>query len=454
MIEIENKRFLVVGLGKTGLATAKFLKRRGGVVTISDNAPADALGELLDTAREMDVAIETGGHQAETIVAADAILLSPGVPQTMPPLLEAAEKGIPVMGEMELAARFMTKPIVAVTGTNGKTTTTTLIGEILKDSGLHVFVGGNIGMPLISFADKGENADIAVVEVSSFQLDTISTFRPRVAVLLNIAEDHLYRYDDFDAYVRSKGRIFENQTRDDVAVINVSDFHVLKAAKGAKSRRLYYNGGRNITDGAVADGKHIDIVADGAVTAGVEVTSPALLATHNLENLSAAVLASLAVGGTIAGIQTAVDKFGGLAHRLQYVDTIDQVAYFDDSKATNPDAVRRALAFFLCPVILVMGGEDKGCDYGVLKNAIREHARAVVLIGEAKERIRSCINGAVPICEAETMAEAVRRARQLAESGDAVLLSPACSSFDMYESYARRGEDFCNAVKAIKEAMA
>ncbi|MDY6905295.1 MAG: UDP-N-acetylmuramoyl-L-alanine--D-glutamate ligase [Thermodesulfobacteriota bacterium] len=451
MIEIENKRFLVLGLGKTGLATAKFLKRRGGLVTISDSASADDLGELYDAARALDVSVETGGHLPETFDMADMIVLSPGVPQTIAPIKAAAEKNVPVVGEMELASMFMTKPIVAVTGTNGKTTTTTLIGEILKDSGFHVFVGGNIGMPLIGFADKGENADIAVVEVSSFQLDTIATFHPKVAVLLNIAEDHLYRYDDFDAYVRSKGRIFENQTEDDVAVINVSDFHVLKAIKGSKSKRLHYNGGRNITDGAVVEGDHINIMADGEVAARVAVTAPALRAPHNLENLSAAILASLTLGGTLAGIQTAIDKFGGLAHRLQYVDTINQVTYFDDSKATNPDAVRRALDFFTCPVVLVMGGEDKGCDYGVLKNAIREHARAVVLIGEAKERIRTCINGSVPISNADTMAEAVRRASQLAAPGDAVLLSPACASFDMYDSYAHRGEDFCSAVNAIKE---
>lgn len=454
MIDIENKRFLVLGLGKTGIATAKFLKRRGGLVTISDNAPADGLEAILPAAQALDVAIETGGHKAETVAAADVIVLSPGVPQTMPMLREAAENGVPVVGEMELASMFITKPLVAVTGTNGKTTTTTLIGEILKDSGLHVFVGGNIGMPLISFADKGENADIAVVEVSSFQLDTTATFRPKVAVLLNIAEDHLYRYDDFDAYVRSKGRIFKNQTEEDVAVINVSDFHVLKAVKGARSKRLHYNGGRNITDGAVAGEDNIDIVVDGVVKATVAVTSPALKARHNLENLSAAVLASLAAGGTIDGIQTAVDKFGGLAHRLQYVGTIDQVAYFDDSKATNPDAVRRALDFFNCPVVLIMGGEDKGCDFGVLKNVIREHAKAVVLIGEARERIRTCINGAVPISDADSMAEAVRRASQLASPGDAVLLSPACSSFDMYESYAHRGDDFCSAVYKIRGASA
>jgi UDP-N-acetylmuramoylalanine--D-glutamate ligase len=354
------------------------------------------------------------------------------------------------MGEIELAASLISKPIVAITGTNGKTTVTTLVGEMLKQSGKHVFVGGNIGKPLIGFIDKGENADVAVVEVSSFQLDGAFGLKPSVAVLLNIAEDHLDRYDTFDAYIRSKGRIFAAQEAEDVAVLNGSDFHVLQAAKTARSRKSYFNSGHKISNGTVNREGGIDIWQEGKRVGGIDIRQAYLQAPHNQENVSAAVLAAISSGGTVEGIQAAVTEFRGLPHRLEYVDTLDHVAYYNDSKATNPDAVRRALEWFSCPVVLLMGGQDKGCDYGVLRNVIREHARAVVLFGAAREKIQPSLNGAVPIRAEETLAQAVRRAGSLAEPGDAVLLSPACSSFDAYQSYARRGEDFRNIVGQIK----
>ena len=450
-VETENRKVVVVGLGKSGLATARFLLRRGASVVITDRAPEAKLADSAASARDLGATLELGGHQDSTFLSADYIVVSPGVPDTLAPLKKAVEKGIPVMGEMELAARFVTKPVAAVTGTNGKTTVTTLLGDMLKASGRQVFVGGNIGTPLIGFADKGENADMAVVEVSSFQLDTIETFRPHVAVLLNIAEDHLARYTDFDAYVRSKGRIFENQEADDVAVINGADFHVLQASKGIRSRKLTFNGGKNTKEGAVIQDIAVEIITAGTKTATINVTAPLMRARHNMENIAAAALAALAMGATVEGIQAAVDGFQGLRHRLEYVASIDDVHYFDDSKATNPDAVRRALEFFTSRVVLLLGGEDKGCDYGVLKNVIRERARAVVLFGAAKEKIRMAINGSVSLWDAGTMAEAVRRARELAAPGDAVLLSPSCSSFDSYESYAHRGDDFCNAVNELKE---
>lgn len=450
-IQTENKRIVVVGLGKSGLATARFLAKRGASVVVTDQAPESKLGAMAASARELGVALELGRHNDQTFASADYIIVSPGVPSDLAPLVMAAEKGIPVIGEIELASRFVTKPMAAVTGTNGKTTVTTLLGDMLKGSGLSVFVGGNIGTPLIGFVDEGENADAAVVEVSSFQLDTIETFRPHVAVLLNIAEDHLARYADFDAYVRSKGRIFENQQEDDVAVINGADFHVLQATKGIKSRKIVYNGGRNTKDGALIGEKTIEIVEGGVQTAVIGVASPLMRARHNMENIAAATLAALAMGATVEGIQAAVDGFQGLRHRLEYVTSIGDIHYFDDSKATNPDAVRRALEFFTSRVVLLLGGEDKGCDYGVLKNVIRERVRAVVLFGAAKEKIRMGINGSVSLWDADSMAAAVRRAHELAEPGDAVLLSPACSSFDMYTSYAHRGDDFCNAVRQLKE---
>ncbi|MFO8047947.1 MAG: UDP-N-acetylmuramoyl-L-alanine--D-glutamate ligase, partial [Desulfosudaceae bacterium] len=368
MIEVRDKRFLVVGMGATGLAVAKYLVKRGAAVTITDQSPDKELGESCREARELGVTLQLGGHSQEVFSDTDYIVISPGVPTSLPQLRLAAEAGIPVLGEIELAASFMRKPLVAVTGTNGKTTVTTLIGEMLKKSGRHVFVGGNIGRPLISFADKGENADVAVVELSSFQLETIVEFRAGVAVLLNIAEDHLDRHEDLEGYVEAKKRIFKNQLPEDAAIINGSDFHVLKAAKNAVSRKICFNGGRDVNNGAISGDGFIDIVRDKEIVGRINVASPYLRMPHNLENLAAAVLAALEAGGSLAGIQEAADVFKGLPHRLEYVDMINNVAYIDDSKATNPDAVRRALECLDCPVVLLMGGENKGCDFGVLKN--------------------------------------------------------------------------------------
>ena len=449
-MEIEGKTFLVVGLGMSGFAVARFLKRRGGIVTITDRSPANKLQQYLADVEALDVRLELGGHIEHSFTSADYIIVSPGVPLTIPPLRLAAEANVPIMGEIELAAVFITKPIVAISGTNGKTTVTTLVGEMLKQSGKHVFVGGNIGKPLISFIDKGENADVAVVEISSFQLDGYFGFRPNVAVLLNIAEDHLDRYEDFDAYVRSKGRLFASQAEEDTAVLNGSDFHVLQAAKAAKSRKYYFNSGHNISNGTVPTEDGLDVLADGTPVGSIHIHHPYLKAPHNLENVSAAVLAAILAGGTVDGIQAAIDSFQGLPHRLEYVDTVNGVAYFNDSKATNPDAVRRALEWFSNPVILLMGGMDKGCDYGVLRNVIREHARALILFGAARGKIQVALNGSVPVWSEETLARAVQRAGDLAEAGDIVLLSPACSSFDAYESYARRGEDFRKIVGDLK----
>ncbi len=451
MIEIRDKRFVVVGLGATGIAVARYLVKRGAHVTVTDRSPESELGESVGQARELGVTLDLGGHSDGVFQGVDYIIISPGVPPGLPPLRQAVEDGIPVLGEIELAAAFMRKPLVAVTGTNGKTTVTTLIGEMLKQSGRHVFVGGNIGRPLISFADKGENADVAVVELSSFQLETIREFHAGVAVMLNIAEDHLDRYEDFDGYRDAKKRIFANQLPEDAAVINGSDFHVLQAAKDAVSRKICFNGGRGVRNGTIAGSGFIHIVREKEVIGRLNLDSPYLRVPHNLENVSAAVLAALDAGGTLEGIQAAVDGFKGLAHRLEFVDMIDNVAYIDDSKATNPDAVRRALECFDTPVVLLLGGENKNCDFGVLRNVIREHAKAAVLLGEAAETIRLALDGAVPCRLADSMADAVGQAAALAKSGEVVMLSPACASFDMYDSYAQRGEDFRRAVEGLQE---
>jgi UDP-N-acetylmuramoylalanine--D-glutamate ligase len=408
--------------------------------------------------------MELGRHNIETFERADLIVLSPGVPHTILPIKRAEAKGIPILGEIELAARFIREPVIAVSGTNGKTTTTELLGDMLKNSGLKVFVGGNIGNPLIDYADKGESAEIVVAEVSSFQLDTIDTFRPRVGVLLNISADHLDRYPDFEAYARSKGRIFENQQEGDAAVINVSDPLVRSISKGLKARKLpFYH-----------HGNELDETMEGAVISwGDSQTSPSITihtkenpkrsldlslinlpGRHNIENVAAASLAALAVGGTFEGVQSALNDFKGLSHRLEYVATINDIRFVDDSKATNVDAVARALEAFNKPVILIMGGRDKGGDFQTLKKLVHQHTKKLIIMGEARDSIKSvlkdaCTGGAQTT---STMEDAVLLSYHAAVPGDIVLLSPACSSFDMYSSYAERGDAFCRAVDNLNKS--
>ncbi len=463
-MNLAQKNILIVGLGVSGIAAARFAKNKGANVTVTDMAVEKELAPYAPIAHKLGATMELGRHNIETFERADLIVLSPGVPHTILPIKRAEAKGIPILGEIELAARFIREPVIAVSGTNGKTTTTELLGDMLKNSGLKVFVGGNIGNPLIDYADKGESAEIVVAEVSSFQLDTIDTFRPRVGVLLNISADHLDRYPDFEAYARSKGRIFENQQEGDAAVINVSDPLVRSISKGLKARKLpFYH-----------HGNELDETMEGAVISwGDSQTSPSITihtkenpkrsldlslinlpGRHNIENVAAASLAALAVGGTFEGVQSALNDFKGLSHRLEYVATINDIRFVDDSKATNVDAVARALEAFNKPVILIMGGRDKGGDFQTLKKLVHQHTKKLIIMGEARDSIKSvlkdaCTGGAQTT---STMEDAVLLSYHAADPGDIVLLSPACSSFDMYSSYAERGDAFCRAVDNLNKS--
>lgn len=453
-MELANQNTLIVGLGKSGIAAGRFLKNKGACVTITDKADEKELSAYLATARESGIEMELGRHEIASFETADLIVVSPGVPHTIEPIIRAKHRGVPVIGEIELAYQFIREPIIAITGTNGKTTTTELVGEMLESSGFKVFVGGNIGNALIGYADQEEKAEIVVAEVSSFQLDTIDTFKPKVAVLLNITEDHLDRYPDFQAYAAAKGRIFENQQADDTAVLNGSDTIIRTLSKDIKSRKFFFNCHEAGEAGARINGQTMIIGLSPETEIEIDLSAIKLTGRHNMENAAAACLAALAAGGTIAGIQSALMKFKGLAHRLEYVDTIDNIKYFDDSKATNVGAVARALESFRNPVVLIMGGRDKGGSYHVLKDLVERHTKALILLGEAKERIKSALGHIVPTREASTMKEAVLLARQAAVPGDAILLSCACSSFDMYRSYAERGEAFRRVVADLKKTHA
>jgi UDP-N-acetylmuramoylalanine--D-glutamate ligase len=450
-MNLAGRTILVVGLARSGVAAARFLARRGARVRATDAAPADRLGRAVAELGALGVELELGGHRPESFTGADLIVISPGVPHRMPLLDAARAAGVPVIGELELAARFIAEPIVAVTGTNGKTTVTELIGAMLAASGRRVFVGGNIGAPLIGYADGGARAEALVVEVSSFQLDTIETFRPRVGVLLNITDDHLDRYPDFESYARSKMRLFENQRPTDTAVLNAGDAEIRSRSGSVAARVLAFNAPRG--DGAAAaEGRTLRLRLPGRDEARLDLGRFRLRGPHNRENAAAAALAARCAGASPEGIQAALDGFAAAPHRLETVATVAGVEYVNDSKATNVDAVRRGLESFDRPVVLVMGGQDKGGDFRLLADAARTRAKALVLVGGAREAIRAALGGILPAHEAADMDDAVRRAAALAAPGDAVLLAPGCASFDRYANYQERGEDFRRAVGRLAGA--
>ncbi|RJP76781.1 MAG: UDP-N-acetylmuramoyl-L-alanine--D-glutamate ligase [Desulfobacteraceae bacterium] len=452
MNSYRGRNILVMGLGKSGYACACFLSGMGAVVTVTDMAQEDDLTPFSTDLRKRGIHLELGGHSIKTVENSDMIVMSPGVPHTIEPIRIARKKGIPVIGEIELAAGFIQEPMIAITGTNGKTTTTRLVSEMIKASGLSVFTGGNIGTPLIDYVAGAVKTDRVVVEVSSFQLDTIQQFRPHVSVLLNITEDHLDRYDSFQSYAESKGRIFENQRKTDYAVFNRTDRLVRELSGNSMATNLFFDftGERENTAMIHSDTIHLPKFSD-IEEHIIDLSEARLTGRHNQENISAASLATLAAGGSIEGVRLALKNFTGLPHRLEYVETIGQVQYFDDSKATNVDAVLRALEAFEGKVILIMGGLDKGGDYTVLKDQLRKKVRLILVMGEAKEIIKTSLGRFVDIVETASMDEAVRAAYGSAVPGDTVLLSPACASFDMFDSYAHRGDVFRKAVKKIQE---
>jgi UDP-N-acetylmuramoylalanine--D-glutamate ligase len=454
-MELSARHIVVVGLARSGLAVARFLKEKGARITITDRAAEPELGSFVDQARALGVNLELGGHRDATFENADLVVVSPGVPHTLPVLKVAQDRGIQLIGEMELASRFIRTPIVAVTGTNGKTTATELLGRMLSASGMKVFVGGNIGNPLIEIAGKDADLNVIVAEISSFQLDTIEMFHPHVAVLLNITPDHLDRYADFESYGRSKGRIFANQGPSDFAICHGNDPWVQKCCRGISSRRLnFYTGpapnGQPVP-GAVLTPSQIAVTIPGMAQGTINLERAALIGPHNRENIAAAGLAALAAGATLEGVQSALDAFQGLPHRIETVRTLHQIRFVNDSKATNVDAVIRALECFDGPVVLIMGGRNKGYDFGALWDHVRHRVKKLIAIGEAGDAILNAL-GRAPARGAEKAADleqAVRHAYACAASGDTVLLSPACASFDMFTSYADRGERFRRIVEGL-----
>jgi UDP-N-acetylmuramoylalanine--D-glutamate ligase len=450
-MDLANKRVLVVGLGKSGVASALFLKAHGAVVTVSDAKSPDQLGEAIPILLDHGIAVETGGHGERTFHGQDLIVVSPGVPVDAPSLVQARALGETVIGEIELAAQFFPGTIVAITGSNGKTTTTTLAGEIVAAGGFRTVVGGNIGTPAISLVEGATPDTIAVLEVSSFQLETIQTFRPKVAVVLNVTPDHLDRHRTFSAYIDAKARIFENQQASDFAVLNSDDATCAELSGRTRAQVFWFSRKKEVKQGAYIQDGQIVFRVTKTQSEIMPISEIPLKGAHNLENVLAATCVGAVMGCKPDAMRQAVRDFKAVEHRLEYVATIRGVEYYNDSKATNVDATIKALESFPANIHIILGGKDKGSDYTVLKDLLRQRAKRVYTIGAAAEKIESQITGSAEIIHAETLEAAVKRIASTAEAGDIVLLAPACASFDQFQNYEERGRAFKQLVLKLAE---
>jgi UDP-N-acetylmuramoylalanine--D-glutamate ligase len=445
---------VVVGLARSGVAAAEFLARQGAVVVAADRKGEAELPEEAVRLRGKGVRLELGPHRAETYAGASLVVVSPGVPWDLPELAAARAAGVPVIAEIELAFRHLKGRVAAVTGTKGKSTTTAALGAMLREAGLDVRVGGNIGSPLIGLVEGSTGATTFAVEVSSFQLEGTVRFRPHVAVWLNLSPDHLDRHPSLEAYVAAKARVFVNQEPGDWAVVNADDPVVLAQARRARARPLLVRvTGEALPsgDGAFFEGGLARLRLDGRVEDLFLRRDVAVPGPHLAGDLLVAAAAARLLGAPEHAIARAVSSFRGVEHVLEHVASIDGVDYYDDSKATNVEAARRSLEAFDRPVLVVLGGRYKGGDFGDLVPALRDHGRRVLAIGESRERVRAALESAVPVDDCASLGEAVARARAAARPGDVVLLAPACSSFDMFADYAARGRAFKAEVRRLAE---
>jgi UDP-N-acetylmuramoylalanine--D-glutamate ligase len=447
-MDLKDKKVLVVGMARTGIATAKFLMAKGSLVTTTEAKSEEEMKEAVKALEGMDLSTEWGGHQAETFLKQDLIVVSPGVDLSMEPIQKAIRHGVRVISEIELAYHFIRVPILAITGTNGKTTTTLLLGEMLKEDGKEVGVGGNVGEPLVLFADGRGRWEVLVVEISSFQLEAIEDFRPRISVLLNITEDHLDRYSNYTDYIEAKMRIFTNQNSGDVAILNRDDPIVMQFGEKVKAKKVLFSLSETLDEGAFSNGQTISLRLGGKEEK-YSLSKAPLKGIHNVENMMAALTAARIFGCSKKAVQNVLDRFKGLEHRLEFVREIGGVRFYNDSKGTNVGSVVKSLQSFSEPVILIAGGKDKKGDLGPLKEWVRKQVKHLILMGEAKERMNHELGGLTDTALAKTMEEAVSLARQKAKGGEVVLLSPACSSFDMFKDYKERGKVFKEAVHRL-----
>ena len=451
MMDLKNKRVLVVGLGKSGLSAAMFLREQGARVTVSDTRSAVALAKEIPALLEAGIMVESGGHGLLTFRRQDLIVVSPGVPMDTPEVKQVVAFGLPVIGELELASRYLQGRIVAITGSNGKTTTTTLAGKIFADAGVPTLVGGNIGLPVIDLVAKSTPETVSVLEVSSFQLETIEEFHPWIAVVLNITPDHLDRHGSFETYAAAKARITERQEAGDFLVLNAEDKAAQMVALKTKAQIFWFSGRRPIKQGAFVHGESILFIPrEGAKAEPVmPVSDIHLKGSHNVENVLAAVCAARLAKIPAESIRASVAGFAAVEHRLELVKVVNGVEFYNDSKATNVDAAMKAVASFAGGIHLILGGKDKDSDYTLMSEMLKERVKIVYTIGSAAEKIERQLQGVVKIVPAETLQVAVAKAAKDAAIGDVVLLSPACSSFDQFENYEHRGRVFRQSVMEI-----
>lgn len=447
--DLAGKRVLIVGLARTGLVTALFSAGYGATVTATDEKPEDELAEAATKLRAAGVKLELRGHTPEIFKDQDLIVISPGVPAKLPQLEEARARGIPVWSEIELAWRLLRGKLVAITGSNGKTTTTSLVAHILKTANIPTLVGGNIGVPLLALVESSMDTTITVAEISSFQLETIEAFRPEIGVLLNLTPDHLDRHASFDDYAHAKMRMFENLLDRDAAVLNADDPEITRRMP-SRGHIYWFSRQKRVAEGAFLRDEQIYFRVEGSEVALARREDIQLRGDHNLENVLAACAAAYLAGADPAAIAAGVKTFKGVEHRLEFVAEIGGVTFYNDSKATNVDATKKALEAFPGPLIVILGGKDKGSPYTPLRELLHDRARLALLIGAAAEKIAADLDDAVALERAGTMDRAVQIAMHRAKPGDVVLLAPACSSFDQFENYEHRGRVFKELIAKLE----
>jgi UDP-N-acetylmuramoylalanine--D-glutamate ligase len=452
-IDLKGKRVLIVGLARTGLAAALFCARHAALVTATDEKPESELADTPAKLRTAGVALELGGHLPNTFLEQDLIVVSPGVPSKLTALEQARTHRIPVWSEIELAWRFLHGRLIAITGSNGKTTTTSLLGHILETSKIPTLVGGNIGVPLLSQVEFSADETVTVAEISSFQLETIQQFRPDIAVLLNITPDHLDRHASLEEYARAKFRIFENQLERDFAVLNADDPEVAHRLP-AGPQVYWFSRQKRLAGGTFLRDNQIIFRSDGTETVLLRRDEIPLRGEHNTENVLAACTAARLAGADAAAIAAGVRSFAGVEHRLEFVAEVGGVTFYNDSKATNVDATLKAIEAFPGALLIILGGKDKGGDFTLLREPLKRRARLALLIGSAAGKIAAQLSDAVPLEHAGTLDRAVRVAFERARQGDTVLLAPACASFDQFENYEHRGRVFKQLVEQLERQSA
>jgi len=449
LMQLKKQRILVIGIGKTGMASIRFMAGQGAHVIATDEKPFQELNVPVEELDRMHGNVELVRYDGNALSGVDMIIPSPGVPPSNFLLTEAVRRGIPILSEIELAFRYLKPPMIAITGTNGKTTTTTLIGKILSEEGMPAFVGGNIGTPLIGYVDGKQDDDHVVVEVSSFQLQWIQHFHPHISILLNTTCDHVDYHGTFEAYRATKERIFENQTERDFAILNWDGPPSATLTDRLKAGILLFSTSMRVTGGMFLDGNRLAYHSLNGAREDYPLDMIKIPGLHNVENVMAAIMAARLCGCSPANIMKAVTSFRGIAHRIELVEGKKGVSFYDDSKGTNVGAVVRALESFSRPMILLLGGRDKEGDFETLSPIIKEKVKVLVLFGEARLRINDLIGGIVKTIPVATLGEAIEVAYGHAVTGDVVLLSPGCASFDEFSNYQERGNFFKDVVRNL-----